>query len=186
MGDHSLVCNTGGERNVRHNAVRDAIFDTAAAAALAPLREVRDLLPGNNRRPADVFLRNWAGGLDAALDVTVTHPLQDAYRAGAAATPGHAITQMFNNKCRVTEDLCREQGIAFIPIVAESLGGWHKVALQQFRKLGSALARHTGQDEGEKTGHLVKRASILLQKGLAAMVLNRILGHPNPVIDGQE
>ena len=65
------------------------------------------------------------------------------------------------------------------------LGGWHKVALEQFRKLGSALARHTGQDEGEKTGHLVKRASILLQKGLAAMV-NRIPGHPPPVIDGQE
>ena len=59
-------------------------------------------------------------------------------------------------------------------------------SLEQFRKLGSALARHTGQDEGEKTGHLVKRASILLQKGLAAMVLNRIPGHPNPVIDGQE
>ena len=28
---------------------------------------------------------------------------------------------------------------------AESLGGWHKVALEQFRNLGSALARHTGQ-----------------------------------------
>ena len=35
-------------KNVRHNTICDAIFDTAAAAALAPLREVRDLLPGNN------------------------------------------------------------------------------------------------------------------------------------------
>ena len=57
--------------------------------------------------------------------------------------------------------------------MVESFGGWHKVALEQFRKLGSALARHTAQDEGEKTGHLVKRASILLQKGLTAMVLKR-------------
>ena len=97
-----------------------------------------------------------------------------------------AMTVAFENKCRNTEELCREQGIKFIPIVAESLGGWHKVALEQFRKLGSALARHTGQDEGEKTGHLVKRASILLQKGLAAMVMNRIPIHPHPVIDGQE
>ena len=83
------------------------------------------------------------------------------------------MTVAFDNKCRNTEELCREQGIKFIPIVAESLGGWHKVALEQFRKLGSALARHTAQDEGEKTGHLVKRASILLQKGLTAMVLKR-------------
>ena len=48
------------------------------------------------------------------------------------------------NKCTVTEDLCREQGIAFIPIVAESLGGWHRVAREQFQKLGSILARQTG------------------------------------------
>ena len=59
------------------------------------------------------------------------------------------MTVAYENKCRVTEELCREQRIAFIPIVAESLGGWHQVALEQFQKLGSALARHTGQEEGE-------------------------------------
>merc|ERR1712004_51481 len=52
------------------------------------------------------------------------------------------------------------------------------VALEQFRKLGSALARHTGQEEGEKVGHLVKRVAILLQRGLSSMLLNRIPGHP--------
>ena len=142
------------------------------------------LLPGINRRPADVFLPHWAGGLDAALDVTITHPLQDATRARAATTPGHAMVVAYENKCRVTEELCREQGIAFIPIVAESLGGWHQVALDQFRKLGSALARHTGQEEGEKIGHLVTRVSILLQKGLSAMLLNRIPGFPAAEVDG--
>ena len=100
--------------------------------------------------PTDAFLPHWAGGLDAALDVTVTHPLQDATRARAATTPGHAMTVAYENKCRIAEELCREQEIAFIPVVAESLGGWHQVALDQFRKLGSALARHTGQDEGGK------------------------------------
>ena len=50
---------------------------------------------------------------------------------------------------RVTADLCNEQGIAFIPVVAESTGGWHKTAMEQLKKLGSALARHTGQEEGE-------------------------------------
>jgi len=184
LGDHSMVCGRGGERIVRHNAIRDALHETAAAAGLAPLKEGRALLPGNNRRPADVFIPHWAAGLDAALDVTVTHPLQDATRARAATTPGHAMKVAFDNKCRVTEDLCREQGIAFIPIVAESLGGWHKIALEQFSKLGSALGRHTGQEEGEKVDHLIKRVSILLQKGLASMLLNRIPGHAAPEVDG--
>ena len=65
-------------------------------------------------------------------------------------------------------------------------GGWQKVALEQFCKLGSALARHTGQGEDEKVGHLVKRVAILLQRGLSSMLLNRIPGHPPAEIDGQE
>ena len=66
---YGMVCGTGGERISRHNAFRDAIFDTAASA---PLKEERALLPGNNRRPADLLLRHWCGGRDAALDVTIT------------------------------------------------------------------------------------------------------------------
>ena len=184
MGDHGMVCGTGGERIARHNALRDALHDTAAAAGLAPQKEGRALLPGNDRRPADIFLPHWAGGRDAALDVTVIHPLQDATRARAAAEPGSAMTYAYNNKMRGTADLCDQQGIAFIPIVAESTGGWHKVALEQLRKLGSALARHSGQEEGETISHLLTRASILLQKGLASLLLNRIPGHLPPDIGG--
>ena len=55
-----------------------------------PQKEGRALLPGNNQRPADIFIPRWAGDRDAALDVTVTHPLQDATRV--AAEPGYALT----------------------------------------------------------------------------------------------
>ena len=86
---------------------------------------------------------------------------------------------------RVTADLCDQQGIAFIPVVAESLGGLHKVAIQQISKLwsvDSALARHTGLDKSESINHLMTRTSILLQKGLSALLLNRIPNHPAPAI----
>ena len=116
------VCGTGGEGISRHNALRDAIFDTAASAGLAPLKEERALLPGNNRRPADILLRHLCGGKDAALDVTITHPLKSDTRAGAALTPGHAASVTFENKMRGAAELCRAEGLAFVPIVAESLG----------------------------------------------------------------
>ena len=147
---------------------------------------MRALLPGNNRRPADIYIPGCSGGRDAALDVCVTHPLQDRYRAQAAREPGYALTQAYQNKMRVTADLCDQQGIAFIPMAAESLGGWHKVALEQLRKMGSALAKHTGQEEGETISHLLTRASVLLQKGLSSLLLNRIPGHPSPDIGGSQ
>ena len=186
LGDHGMVCGTGGERISRHNALRDALYDTAASAGLAPLKEERALLPGNNRRPADILIRHWCGGQDAALDVTVTHPMKDDTRAGAAATPGHAASVTFANKMRGADELCRAEGLKFVPIVAESLGGFHPVAVEQLKKIASALARHTAQEESEAIHHLFSRCSLLLQRGTAALLLNRVPSHPGAPESGIE
>ena len=57
-------------------------------------------------------------------------------------------------------------------MVAESLGGWHSVAEREVKKLGAALARHTGQEEGEAISHLCGRLGVLLQRGNAAILGN--------------
>ena len=44
--------------------------------------------------------------------------------------PGYALALAYHNEMRGTAEQCDQQGIAFIPVVAESLGGWHKVALE--------------------------------------------------------
>ena len=44
------------------------------------------------------------------------------------------------------------------------------VALNQVKKIGSALGR---QDKKEVTAHLISACSLLLQKGTAALLLNR-------------
>ena len=174
FGDHALCCGHYGERITRHNRIRDHIFSVAVAAALGPVREGRFLIPGTDRRPADVFIPSWADGLDAALDVTVVTPLQDATVAQAAVDAGHALQFAFNRKMRQADDLCRQQGIKFIPIVAETLGGWDKVAIAEVKKLMAAKVRHLGGDEDEETKYTFSKLSILLMKGNAAILANRI------------
>ena len=83
---------------------------------------------GNDRHPADVLIRNWVGGKDAALDVTVVTPLQDATMPAAANTPGHALSHAYGRKMNGAHEECRRQGIAFLPIGAEAFGGWHPEA----------------------------------------------------------
>jgi hypothetical protein len=160
LGDHALSCGTGGERISRHNHLRDAIYETAVAAGLGPTKEGRFLLPGADRRPADVLIPNWTGGRDTALDVTVVNPLQAATLAGAATTPGHGLTFAYTRKVRGAEEDCRRQGIAFLPMAAESFGGWHRTGEVQVLTLGAALARNTGQEEGEAVRHLWVRLAI--------------------------
>ena len=59
-------------------------------------------------------------------------------------------------------------------MVAETFGGWHPGAEREVKKLGAALARHTGQEEGEAISHLWSRMGILLQRGNAAILGNRV------------
>ena len=39
----------------------------------------------------------------------------------------------------------------------ETLGGWEELAEKQIKRLGAALARHTGQEGAEKTRYLFQR-----------------------------
>ena len=184
LGDHAMCCGFGGERISRHNHLRDALHETAVAAGLGPVKEGRFLIPGADRRPADILVPNWAGGRDAALDVTVVTPLQSATMAEAATTPGHSLNFAYERKVRGSEEDCRRQGIAFLPIVVESFGGWHVLAEGEVKKLGAALARQNGQEEGEVLRHLWGRLGILLQRGNAAILGNRLPTHPAPAVDG--
>ena len=90
------ICTGSVKGGECHNRIRDHIFSVAVAAALGPVREGRFLIPGTDRRPADVFIPSWADGLDAALDVTVVTPQQDATVAQAAVNAGHDLQFAFN------------------------------------------------------------------------------------------
>ena len=47
----ALSCGFGGERISRHNQLRDALFDTAVAAGLGPVKEGRFLLLAKTEGP---------------------------------------------------------------------------------------------------------------------------------------
>ena len=122
----------------------------------------------------DLFIPHWAVEQDCALDVTVTHPLRPTIVDGAVVTAGHAVVEAHRRKMTSTAEDCRREGIVFLPLAVESLGGWHSVAVEQVTKLAAALARHTGEDEQEKTRHLWQKLAVLLQRGNAALILNRM------------
>ena len=173
MGDHALACARSRDRIARHDLLRDLIFEAATNASLAPVKEERHLLPGTVARPGDVFIRRWSDGKDAALDVTLTSPLASSNLAAATARPGGALDSAYDRKKRDTAEACRQQGIVFLPIALETLGGMHHQAVSQLKRLGAALARHTGSDEREVVSQLVQRISLHLMRGNAAMITGR-------------
>ena len=63
-------------------------------------------------------------------------------------------------------------------------GGWGEQTVAQVKKMGSALARQTGGEEGEVIRHLVQRVSVLLTRGNAALLLNRMPSLTHPAVNG--
>ena len=77
--------------------------------------------------------------------------------AAAATRPGGALDKAYDRKMHDTADACREQGLVFFPIAFEALGGVHQVAVTQLKRLGAALARHSGSDERELVSQILQK-----------------------------
>ena len=125
--DHEISCE-GGEKIFRHNAIRDALFNTCTQTCLAPSREDRALLPGADARPADLYIPAWTGGKDTALDITVVNPLQVAMVQQAAVTPGHALVKAHER----LPSIGRPVGGRASPLSQSRLKHWEAGGLSQW------------------------------------------------------
>ena len=116
--------------------------------------------------------------------MTVASPLTADRVNGAATTPGHTLTQVYDEKCRRYYNACEREGIKFVPLPIETLGGWHPLAADHIRRIARASARCTGKEEDEAVRHLFQRLAVLLVKGNAAMLIHRVPAFPPPSVDG--
>ena len=171
----------GGDRTRRHHSVRNLIGRHAEEAGANPELEKPGLLPpapeqpnANRRRPADVFLPTWFGGMPAALDIAVTSPhRQDivsvaSNRVGAAAEAYDGFKRNYLN----TEADCRAQGIAFVPMIAETSGGWGSSAICVLKRVAKAAAIRSDLDHARvMSRHLAALCSIIRRSNAWAILL---------------
>ena len=94
----------------------------------------------------------------------------------SAETPGSTLETAYKHKCSNTKDAC-VQGIIFLPLHVESLGGWHPKALSELKRLARAQARARGGEEDEASRHLLQCLSVLLMKGNSALLSSRDPSH---------
>ena len=174
LGDHALHCRDDhGMKGGRHDRIRDVIYKAAQHASLNPQKEMPGLIPGSLSRPADVYIGNWVDGRKIAFDVSVTSPTQEAVLFQAADRPAAAIDARKATKNRAHLNNCREQGIAFQPLVVETFGGWDKDALSFLKELSRQDARRWGKDSAQEIKYFFQRLSVALQRGNAALLVDR-------------
>ena len=162
-----------GMKGGRHDRIRDKIFKEAQLASLSPTSEMPGLIPGSQSRPADVYVPTWINGKKVAFDVSVVSPTQEAVVHRAADFPAAAIEMRKNAKNRAHYENCRVQGIAFVPLIVETFGGWDRDAVKHLKDMARQSARRWGKNDADEIKHFFQRLSVALQRGNAALLVER-------------
>ena len=90
-----------------------------------------------------------------------------------AAEAGSSLSKPFDKKVQGAAAACQAQGLVVLPLAVETLGGIHRVAVEQLKRLGAAVGRHQGCDERVSSRQLFQRLSLTLMRGKAALITGR-------------
>ena len=184
-GDHTITCATENERICRHDALRDIIFETANHAGLFPKKEARSLVPDSQRRPGDVYIPTWRHR-PHAFDVAVTSPLCASNLPQSSTTTGSALEKMKVVKNNKHFHQCRRQGIVFVPLVVETLGGWDPEAVFHLKSIAEKTAHRSNQRPTFVVKHFFQRLSVILQRANSSLIATRAPPPPPPHVTGYE
>jgi hypothetical protein len=188
--DHALVCSCGGDRTLRHNAIRNAFFTWSLEAGIVAEKEKPGLLPArpgeealcgerlcSGKRPADVWLNPGPDGNPCAVDFAVSSGLRaDCVRTAVEDTPAiWGMYEHFKRQHDNTQARCLEQRLTFIPFVVEADGGGLGPAARRLCGFVSQVgAAREGQEVEVKAADLLRCISCSLQRENARAVLRRL------------
>ena len=122
-----------------------------------------------------MYIPTWKGGTPAAIDLAITSPQRQAALQMASGEAG-AAAKMYETHKRTfkdTEDVCSQQGMTFLPMVAESSGGWGPGGLKVLKTLAKKAAARDGLPASVHMGHYLEGLSVAIRRAAARAILRR-------------
>jgi hypothetical protein len=177
FGDHSICCHHGTALIFRHNNVRDILGHAARGAGLsAVVIEKKNQVAGSTKKPGDISVQQYHRGFaTSAFDVTITHPLQKKFLTVAMEEPGVVAQEAHDRKLLKSLDVCQKEGIHFVPLAWETLGGATDTVHSTVRKWTDLEASRGGYSASVIRRNLYAQISCCLQRHLAQAVIDRRL-----------
>ena len=101
--------------------------------------------------------------------------------SGAANSPEYALNVGIDRKLAAHAASCWENGVHFVPLMVETLGGWSAEASETITRIGHLLQQQTGASLCIR--HLFQQLAITLWRGNAALWIHQTPTLP-PHVDG--
>ena len=175
LGHHALTCKSGGDLIVRHNALRDTFWESCKLACIGGQLEAGSSLDeeGRQTRPADILVQNWEFGKPAALDFTVTSPLNPTTLNEASVTAGSTASAAEARKHASNDAKRNRLGWVCIPLAVETYGCFGDEAIKCLDRLAARIATRTARSKSLAVSALYGRLSIVLVRANVRAILAR-------------
>lgn len=174
FGDHAVCCHFGTSLVFRHNNARDIMAHAAKAAGLSVVVERKHQVEGSGEKPGDLTIQQYHRGYaSSAFDITVTHPLQKKYNEVAMEEAGVAAQDAHDRKLQKSLAVCTKEGLHFVPLSWESLGGATETVHETVCKWTELESARGGYPTALIRRNLYSQLSCCLARHLAQAVIDR-------------
>ena len=179
FGDHAVCCHSGPSMVARHDGVNLVWCHTLKGCGFSVQREVFTD-PVTSHRSADTFVASWTRGNSAAHDWVVTHALQKG--ALSQSDPSWSLIRSESSKISAASDRCAARSISFIPLAADTFGGFGAEAISAAKIAASAGRLYRGfcgdKDRSLSVAGILQRLRVEVLKGVARQLLRRLVVDP--------
>ena len=170
-GFHALCCSHGKRLKARHDDATHVVAQHVQRARFKVSEDVAIMRDGPNRpRPADLRIRRFKNGQDAAIDFTFVAPLQKKYLNKAAVRSGVAVKAAEALKRKKYTEQCRQH----FPVAGETYGGWGASAMEVFEMVIAAEAAVLERPMGPVRRQLYCDLAISIARNAARAILERL------------
>jgi hypothetical protein len=172
FGDHAISCGSTDARIARH--------DTLTRFLKTKIRELGYFVPKgegmagdlNKQRMGDIVVHQWRLLHDLWIDLSVANTLCPSYSNISANAPLAAADLRVKMKYLKYKDQIHLVD-SFVPLVVETLGGWHPSAFRILKRIGNELAERSWSSSKSGFSNLMTGLSVCLQKANANMLALR-------------
>ena len=169
------MCPCGPSRIARHDAVNHVWAHCLKSAGFHVTKEVH-CDPSSQRRSADTLVDSWKFGRQCAHDWVITHTLQKSALARNMPDPATSLADAEKSKISYAKNVCEANGIDFLPLAADTFGGFGVQAESALHQL-TKDARLLRGESAPQAVHIRQRLQIAVLRGVARQVLRRITHH---------
>jgi hypothetical protein len=135
--------------------------------------ETAHLIPCSLIRPGDFYVPVGDDGMAVAYDVTVVSPVVESSLSSSARSVGFAANTAERSKAVHYALDCAGQGIHFVPLAQETLGGWSIQAGKILSLLANRIADRKGLQHATCRSALFRELGIATQRSIARDIIQR-------------